>query len=194
MTAFADYLDLRLAVSELVGRDDITDLMPRFVKAAEARLNKDLRCTEQITSAVLAFTSGVATLPSDFLEARTLWSALGFPVRQATRELVEVGDLDSYAIDSGSAYLYGVTGNRDLDYYAALSTLTASPTTSNWLLQKSPNLYLYAVANEAAKWLKSADLISATEAGLAGEMKDLRQSNFSRAFGNATVRPAGYAP
>jgi hypothetical protein len=227
MTAFADYLDLRLAVAEHVGRDDIAEQMTRFVKAAEAWFNKTLRITDQVKRVSLGFNAGAALLPVDFMEVRSVFDTTGLPLRGSTREISDARDAGVHAIDGpdtfsataslwdialwdlalwpnddgssaghpyGTIYLYGVTGFRTMDYFAALPTLTAGPATSNWLLQRSPNAYLYAVALEAAKWLKSAELIAGTAALLAQEMADLRGANFRRVFGNAVVRLQGPCP
>ena len=61
--AFDDFLDLRTGVFEQIGRSDIADVFPRLTKLAEARLNRELRCREQITEATLTFSGGVASLP-----------------------------------------------------------------------------------------------------------------------------------
>jgi hypothetical protein len=77
MAVFADYLDLRVAVSEAVGNRNISDVMPRLVQMAESMLNQKLRHRSQITSATLTFASGVSPLPADFLEMINVFGLYG---------------------------------------------------------------------------------------------------------------------
>jgi hypothetical protein len=196
MAALADYLDLRIAVADLVGRDDLSDVFPRLVQSAESRLNKDLRTADQITDATLTLSSGSASLPSDFLEMIHVYDGQGRPMRAGT--LADVAQSGSeywlYALDGSNLKIYGVDGDRDITYYAALSTLTASPTTSNWLLASHPDVYLHAVAYEAAKHLREAEVAAAMKALLADSLAAVSASDETHRWANATVRLPGVTP
>ena len=198
MATFADYLDLRLAVSEFVDRRDITDVMPRFVQAAENALNGFLRAREMVTTgATLTFTNGYAALPADFLEVETLWDATNrYPLSGVNnKQLIQgTSDIYSFAISGTNCFIDALTGTRLLDYYAALPTLTASSTTSNWLLQSAPNLYLYAVSLEAAKWLKNADLVAAAQKLFDQEMLEQNRTNARARYGNVSIRMRSPTP
>ncbi|MEK1931543.1 MAG: hypothetical protein AAAC47_17540, partial [Pararhizobium sp.] len=93
-----------------------------------------------------------------------------------------------YAVDGSNIYLYGVTGDRNIEYYAALPTISSSATGSNWLLQKYPNVYLYAVGLEAAKFLRDPELTQATASLLQGAMNDLKIDDERARWGNGAVR------
>lgn len=196
MGAFADYLDLRLAVGDHVGNRDISDVMPRLTQAAESSLNKKLRCRQQIVTATLPFTDGVAVLPADFLEMINLYGPNGY--RYNSGALADSRDWASawsrYSIDGSSIYIKGFTGNRDVQYYAKLPTLTASPTTTNWLLEEAPDVYLYAVGLEAAKFLKDADLVQVTRSLLEDEMNSLKIGDDRARWSNTSVRVQGITP
>lgn len=198
MSAFADALDLKLAVSEWVDRRDISDIYPRFVQEAEAVMNRFLRTRENLTvGATLTFTSSFAPLPSDFQEVKTLWDATNmFPLSGASsKELLQGStDLYSYAIDGINVYIDGLTSTRLLDYYAKLATLTASPTTSNWLLQRSPDLYLYAVCVQAAKWMKNSDLAAAAQELMDREKLELFRDNARAQYAGAQIRMRSPTP
>src|SRR5690348_6284715 len=176
MSAFADYTDLRFAVADHVGNRDISDVMPRLVQMAEASLNQKLRCRQQITRDTLTFTDGTAPLPSDFLEMIHLFDATGTPMRASSIAETKLNgsQYSWYAIDGSNVLVYQFSGDRDIEYYAALPTLTASPTTTNWLLSTAPDVYLYAVGLEAARFLRDADLGVATSQLLDGALKSLR--------------------
>lgn len=196
MATFADYLDLRVAVAEHVDRRDISDVILRMTLAAEAMLNKKLRCREQFTTATLTFTDGIAALPANFLEVETLWDATErFPLEGSVRQVLKSAqDAYAFSIVGTNCYLYGLTGDRVLDYYAALPTLTTTVTTSNWLLAKCPDLYLYAVSLEVAKWLKNVDLAQATDELLQREMRDLLNADAYERYGSASIRMRSPTP
>lgn len=191
MAVFADYLDLRVAVAEHVGNRNITDVMSRLTQSAEALLNQKLRAREQITAATLTFTTGEAPLPADYLEMIAVYDSFHRPLIQGT--LMDVKRVCSeywrYAIDGSNIIIYGISGTRDVEYYAALPTLTASVSTTNWLLAKYPHVYLYAVGLEAAKFLRDAELIQATDGLLQRAMSDLKIDDDRALWGNASARP-----
>jgi len=193
MAVFADYLDLRFAVGDHVGNRGLSDVMPRLAQQAESYLNKELRCRQQVTYGTLVFTSGVAPLPADFLEIITVFDAFNNPMR-ATQlaDQRRIGSMYSkYSIDGTSINIDGYSGNRDIQYYAKLPTLTAGPTTTNWLLSEAPDVYLYAVGFEAAKFLRDVDLAQATKALLDGAMSELRTGDERARWANSTVRVQG---
>lgn len=191
MSVFPGYLDLRIGVSDHVKNSNISDVMSRLTQSAEAWLNTKLRSREQITADTLTFASGVAALPSDYLEMIALYDGTGqYPLTQGTlQEAKRVGSpYWRYAIDGTNVYLYGLTGDRNIEYFAALSTITSGPTGSNWLLQKYPNVYLYAVGLEAAKFLRDTELIQATSMLLQGAMADIKIDDERARWGNGAVR------
>lgn len=196
MAAYSDYLDLRLAVSEKVGNRAISDVFPRLVQSAEAMLNTKLRHRKQLTDATLTFASGVATLPTDFLEMLHVYDAQSRVMRQVTISQTKLSgsQYQSYAIDDASVYIYGLTGDRDCTYYAKLSTLTTSLTTSNWLLATYPAVYLYAVGVEAANFLNDPD--KAMECGrmLVSAMGNMKVDDDRARYGDGVVRVQGVTP
>lgn len=196
MSVFADYLDLRFAVGDHVGNRGLSDVMPRLVQQAESYLNKELRTRQQVTYATLVFTNGVAPLPTDFLEIITVFDAFNNPMR-ATQlaDQRRLGSMYSrYSIDASNINIDGYTGKRDIQYYAKLPTLTAGPTTTNWLLTEAPGIYLYAVGLEAAKFLKDVELSQATKVLLDGAMAELRIGDERARWANSTVRVQACTP
>ena len=192
MTAFTDYLDLRVAVSEQVPGRDISDVMPRFVVLAETFFNEKLRHERMLTTASLTVTSGEADLPTDYIEA--------YRVKNGQRHLSAGTGAQSedcltiYAIE-GNKLLYG-TGDAtiSLTYYAKLPTLTSSLTASNWLLAYYPDVYLYGVTAEAAKFLQERELADAMMTMRDNAMRDLRIMNNRRQWRDGVVRVDGATP
>lgn len=202
MTAFTDALDLRTAVVEHVGNPDIADVWPRLVLLAEAYLNRNLRCREQVTRTTLTLASGSVALPSDFLEIIGIYDGYGLEyVQQPLQQVKEnhPGGIYTpseayYAISGSNLVSMGADGARDVEYYAKIPTLTTSFTTSNWLLQKHPALYLYAVGLEAAKHVRDLDLASVTRDLRDAEMLDARIEDDRARYSRARVRIPGVVP
>lgn len=196
MAALADYLDLRFAVSDHVGNRSISDVMPRLVQSAESMLNKKLRCRQQITATTLTFVNGVVALPADFVEMSAVYGLNGYKMHAGLlADARRCGSQWSkYSIDGTSIHINGFSGAKDIEYYAKLPTLTTSPSTTNWLLQEAPDVYLYAVGLEAAKFLKDVDLTQATKLLLDDAMQSLAVDDERARWANSTVRVQGLTP
>lgn len=178
MSAFQTTIDLRFAVSDVVGNRTISDVFPRLVELAEADLNSRLRTRWQIRDATLTFADGEAALPPDFLE------------------LIRVGGRapGTFQVTSWSIAIPGRVGDVAAQYFARIPSLMSSPTATNWLLQRYPSVYLYGVALEAAKFLKDAGLATST-AGLYGDaLRQLTVDDERARWSMATVRVKGLTP
>lgn len=175
MTAFQNVIDLRLAVSDLVGDRTISGVFPRLIQMAEGDFNSRLRTRHQITDYTLVFDEGVAALPPDFLE------------------LIQSNCNRRFRIDGFNATMPGYSGEMNVQYYAKIPPL-CTPTSSNWLLCNYPNAYLYGVALQAAKHLRNADL-AVQIASLYSEAMALIRIDDERArYSTATIRVKGPTP
>ena len=194
--AFSDYLDLRLAVSEHVGNRSISDVFPRLVKLAESTFNKQLRTRKQITTANIAFTSGVAPLPSDCLEIINLFYRPDRPMRAGSiTDARDTASGDStYAISGSNVLVYGAADSKSLVYFAAIPTITTSPTATNWLLTDHPMIYLYGVGFEAAKFLRDPELATMTDQLFTAALNDVRINDERDRWANAVVRQRTITP
>lgn len=196
MTAIATYGDLRAALSEHVNHRNISSVLPRLVQMAESYLNREMRTRYQITYGTLTFTSGVANLPEDFLEFAHLYGLNGSQYRSgplSTSRALST-QWSRYSIDGSKVYIDGFSGGRDLVYFAKLPTLTVGNSTTNWLLTRYPDVYLYAVGLEAAKHLKDADLLTITKTLLDDSLLSVRVDDDRARWSNTTVRVQGINP
>jgi len=196
MPAFADYLDLRFAVGDYVGNRNISDVMPRLVQMAESRLNRELRTTWQVKDGTLAFNEGAATLPADFLEMLHVYGLNGHQIKSGPLSDYQRpgSSFDRYEIQGNSITIRGFSGGRQFQYYAKLPTLTASASASNWLLEQFPDVYLYAVGLEAAKFLKDLELVQVTDAMLRQSLKSVKIDDERHRWSNTSVRIGGPTP
>ena len=189
--AFSDFLDLRTAVAEYVGQDDIVEVFPRLVLQAEMEMSRRMRCREQMTETSLAVSSGSVALPSDFQETVGLFTAsgveyVGMPVAAYERLTTKTG---FYTIEGSS--LYASDATYTLKYYQTVPTITDSMTDTNWVLSKHPNLYLYAVGFEAARYLKDAELSAAAYGFREQEFARAATQDSEERFARSRVRVGG---
>lgn len=196
MAVYADTLDLRFAVSDHVGNKAISDVFPRLIQQAELRLNDELRTVWQLTPATLTFTAGVATLPTDFLEMMHLFGIEGCQMYAGmdTDLRLPGTSYSTYAIGNGTVSIRGFSGTRDAEYYAKLPTLSASMSSTNWLLDRFPNAYLYSVGLEAAKFLKDVELATATDQLRAFAVDEVKKADQRMRWSNSIVRTQGINP
>lgn len=193
MPAFADLLDLRTGVVELIGRSEFVDVFPRLVSLAETTINRRLRCREQVSEATLAVTNGAATLPADFIEAIGVYDGAGNEyLAQPPQALRMVQGRGYYAI-VGSTLIARTDETLTLQYYATIPALTGMSGT-NWVLTKHPGLYLYAVAVEAAKYLRDAEAAGALMPVLNMEFAEIAALDASERYARARVRVQGPTP
>jgi hypothetical protein len=150
--ALVNYTDLQGAVADWMARSDLTSRIPDFVVMAEARFNRQLRMREMVTSGTISLTAGVATLPATYLE----WIACEWDGASRDQTLVyrepdsehwrrryrPNGDPQMFTIIGSSLKVRPVgTGSVILDYYRTIPDLATN--TTNWLMTKSPDLYLW---------------------------------------------------
>lgn len=149
---------------------------------AETKFNRELRTREMEASTTLTPTSGVCTLPADYLEMRRIYIDSAVPVELEYLPpeqfhlkypvLTNNGFSPSryYTIEGGSILLSDVSTSTAVKilYYQKIPALTIANTT-NWLLTKHPDLYLAESLSEAydviknevlaQKWLNKAVVI-----------------------------------
>jgi len=197
MAVFADQLDLRTAVVEAVGSTKIVDVWPRILQFAEHEINRRSRNRQQITSDDLTFTAGVATLPADFLEMINLYyDGNGTEMVQAPLSTVKraYSNYSFYAIDGSSVVINGFTGDKAIEYYAKVPTISASLTDTNWLLAAYPDVYMAVCAFEAAKYVKNAELGAIYERMSAQAFDSMKIDSDRARYSQAAVRVAGCTP
>jgi hypothetical protein len=161
--ALSSYSELKASIASWLMRDDLTNVIPDFIALAESRIGRDLRVGDMETTATITLVGGEGDLPSDFLEAR---SVIGFGDYDTPLDLITpgyagrsysggVGGIPrQYTIsgDTLTTYPNGGTGSVTLLYYARPPALNDGQTT-NWLLAKAPDVYLYGSLIESAPFM-----------------------------------------
>lgn len=207
--ALANYSDLKTSVAAWIERDDLTNVIPDFITAAEQMVNYGgedfpaLRCTDMQGSATIALTNGAGAAPADFLAA-TAVSTSG--VGGASLELVaEDWAKNAYPNpSSGYAAFYTIvgstittypyhTGSLNLTYYKMVPALSdAAPT--NWLLTKAPMIYLYGALLQTAPFTGDDGRIATWGKLYTQAVRGLAHSDAVKRLSGATTRVRFKAP
>lgn len=157
------YANLKASIASWLNREDLTSQITDFIALAEARFNREIRTPDMSKRTTASVTSGYVTLPTDWLQAITirLPGVNGYPAMEyLSPELFY--DLQGQS-PTGPTRYYTIIGNQlrlipepteatsiEMTYYGKIPVLSDS-NTSNWLLARSPDVYLYGslVAAEA---------------------------------------------
>lgn len=218
--ALANYTDLLASINGTAAwlhRSDLLTIAPDWVTLCETTLNQGdllllgvdgLRTADQETawtsaSSVPARTtanSAVVTLPTDFLEMRTLYLQYsgggGKELRERPASPIPIGTLTQ---TSGPPSTYTVVGNTLVfdrpcdqaynlvgDYYAKIGPLATSGT--NWLMTRAPNVYLAGSIAHGAPWMgptfNATPWVTAFKIALAG----VRRADARKRHTNTTLR------
>lgn len=163
MTTITNYSTLQTAIADYLNRTDLTSQIPMFIQFVEADLNTRLRCREMIVRAEATSDQEYVQLPTDWLEALNLQIINGTsPLRYVTLDEADLinrsqafTQIIAYSLMNGAIELIPApTDNVEIEmvYYAKIPTLSESNTT-NWLLAKAPDVYLYGALTHAAPFL-----------------------------------------
>ncbi len=162
--AISTYSELLTAGQNwLMGRTDLATFYPDFVTLGSGYINGELRVRQMETIADLSPTSGICTLPDDYLEYRRVVEKANprrtleyiSPTRADYEYPFQQSALsNSFTIIGSSLYTFPLTSSDvELTYYASVPALSdAAPT--NWLLTARPELYLRASLMHAAEFVK----------------------------------------
>lgn len=178
--AITTYALLLSSVADYLNRADLTTQIATFATLAEAKFNRKLRVRDMLTRSTATSSNEFVALPSDFLEHYSLeLDVTSSTVDRPRLTFINAEEAKAYksARLSGQVRYYSVidgafellpapteSQNLKMTYYAKIPALSDS-NTSNWLLVRSPDLYLYGCLLEAQPYLKDDDRL-ATWAGV----------------------------
>lgn len=160
--ALTTYAELQASIADWLVRNDLTAVISDFITLAESRFNRELRVREMIATDTGTIADTIA-LPDDFIQV-DVFRLDTSPIRvlqpisaaEGHRSYGTVGgDSRHFAIEGANLVPFPPqTGTVDyiLSYFATLPALSTS-NTSNWLLAKAPDLYLFGSLVEAAPYL-----------------------------------------
>ncbi len=196
------FSDLQAAIAGWIARADLGASIPDFIALFEAVANRRLRLRQQESAATLTPSSGVATLPADYLAwRRVTWTG------QLPRELEYVHPSYLHALypslPADIPRLFTIEGAsltvapRDdtalaFDYFQRIPALSnAAP--SNWLLATAPDLYLFGALAEAHGFVKDAESLSLGKSRRDEQFDELERLD-AKTRGQSGIRVIGPTP
>jgi hypothetical protein len=172
MATITNYSTLQTTVADYLNRQDLSAYIPTFIQLAEADMNTRLRTREMIVRATTTNDDEFVRLPLDFLESINLQLTDGqSPLRFVTLDEADIINKRQgynaptfYSLMNGAIELVpppatGADVEIDMVYYGKIPALSDG-NTSNWLLLKAPDVYLYGALVHAAPFLMDDQRIS----------------------------------
>jgi len=154
--AITTYTELKTSVANWLNRDDLTDRIPEFIALAEAQFNRELRIRGmegRYTASTVAEQKNYA-LPGGYIQMRN-FQINNDPITPLEYVTPEIHDRLWGGSKTGLPRMYTLVANEillgpipdsimtmEMDFYKAFDALS-STTSTNWVLDNAPDLYLY---------------------------------------------------
>lgn len=176
-TFAATYQGLCDKIADTLNRQDLTAAIPDFTVLATAKIERDIiraRHPSAISTSTIVANSIATSLPADFVAAyQVMLTSSGKHLSYVSPEDVRLLFENDATSDTTDKY-YTIIANKlrilpapsvsstlsvDLYYYARLAALSTTNTT-NWVLTRYPDLYLYCALTHSAPYLKNDERIA----------------------------------
>jgi hypothetical protein len=180
--ALDTYLGLQSEIADWLNRADLTEKIPTFIRLFEARANRELRTHDMVKRSTAIVDRGYFVVPPDWRETVALLRLTPSPdplrfvsiensFAERARYGATCGPPEIYTHMDGKFFLYPEpTGDVSLElvYRASVPSLSDGvrdpvgndiSVATNWLLQKSPDAYLFGALSEAEPYLKNDERI-----------------------------------
>lgn len=198
--AIQDYSTLVTSIQNWTARADLNAVIPDFITLAEARINRELKVRQMLSTVGVTASAGEFTLPTDIISiARVSISTGGYdrqlePLPSAANLNARQGVAIGYVVEGLVGKIVGGSGSEDvtLSYYAKIPALS---TGINWLITNYPDVYLYATLLETAPYIGNDSKIGVWQAGYESAISSLNRTDSESRFG-VSPRPKldFYAP
>jgi hypothetical protein len=194
---------LKTTLANWLNRTDLTTTeIPEAISLAERRLNRIIRAPEMEDSVTTTTSSATFTLPTDFLEMRSIYidrdpiNYLQEVSMAELRGMFPTTDTDvptHYALQSGNEIVVRPLPSGSfsyiLNYYAKIPSLDGTQTT-NWLLTSHSDIYVYASLAELFVLTRDNDGWAMAEARLQSRLAELNGQSKRKAWSSAPIAPA----
>lgn len=189
--SIATYSELVSAIGDWLDRDDLAVRVPDFIRLAEARLNRLLDDPDM--EAITTLTGDGAALPADFGSMISIGTSDGNPLKamgnaEYAAILPQSGVSRYYTIREGAIYYVPGSANVTLVYRRSLPGLSATDTT-NWLLDRAPDAYLYGSLVQASAFLAEDDRLPLWKGAFDEAIAELRTDGTRRKWGAGPLAP-----
>lgn len=199
--AIGTYDDLVASITNwMFDRPDLATVCGDFITLTEGEINRVLRTRHQLkTVQITPDSDGIVTLPGDYLEYRNV-VALTVPrrvlamVSPGYRDVVhpfrEANLPSHFTIDGNTLMaLPKNASDIEIEYFSGIEPLTPDNQT-NWLIQKSPNVYLNGALKHACIFIGNENRAAMFGQIFNGALEALKSNERSAmyAYGAARVR------
>ena len=197
----ADYDELKAAIADFLLRDDLTAVVPTFIRLAESRIDRELRHWRQERRSTASLDAQYSALPADYMSPIRL-QITDAPTSEvapiSTAQMLQmrddradrVGRPTHYALTAGSIELFptpDVAYEASLVYYGRIAALSSTNTT-NWLLTEAPEVYLYGALLHTAPYLKDDNRLPVWESFLKSGIDNLNLSSGEAKWGGSGLK------
>lgn len=169
------YATLKSAVADYLNRQDLTSVIPTFIQLAEKEFNRTLRVREMLNRAQATVEAQYVSIPYGFIEMRNFrvdtprgWKSL---LAMSPEQIDEnrtafnknnAGEPKGYSLNPNNSIEITPTPDSsytvEMTFYQQIPALSDSNTT-NWMLDKNPDLYLFGALLQSAPYLKEDERI-----------------------------------
>jgi hypothetical protein len=209
--ALNSYSALKASIADWLNRDDLTAVIPDFISLAESQLERRIPTQKMVKRATATIDTPFSALPSDFLSCKSLVLTSTAPVQPLVFLTEDELDSKKYVYrTTGKPQYFALVGNQievlpapdtsytaELTYVATLAKLSDS-NTSNWLLERHPDVYLYGALLQAAPYLRDDERVgtwaSLYDAAVGDIILQNERAAFSQGRSAMTVKPTRVIP
>jgi hypothetical protein len=155
-----NYATLQTDAADYLHRTDLTAKMPGFIALAESTIFRELHVKDMAVSVAGTTTGEYATLPADFGTVQRVTAVAGgseYSLDYKSQDYTPTGQTypNQYALENNKLRIWGAsTGQAYTLYYIPNLAALSNSNSTNWMLDNAPDLYLYATALEAAKYIR----------------------------------------
>ena len=199
--AITNYTELKSSLADWLNRSDLTTVIPDFITLAESQFNREICNRKMIKRATATIDSQYSAVPADWLQT------VDFVVEAnpvVTLEFITNEKLDKLRetyTSSGTPKFYTIVGQElevlpvpdsatltgEITYYSKIPNLTdVSPT--NWLMNSSPDIYLYGSLLQSAPYLVDDSRIPVWASMYQKLVKDLEIADQKARVGDSTLK------
>ena len=194
------YSELKTNIANFLNRSDLTSEIDIFIDQTEAELNRRLRTKEMIKRATATADAQYLSVPSDWLEAINI-EITSNDFRPLMQMSIESLDVYRKSINNKTGqpiYLALVDDSIDLaptpdarytiqiTYYEKINALSVS-TTSNFVSNTHPDVYLYGALKHASIFLMEDERVPLFNAAFEKALEEMRLQQEKAEFGKGSL-------
>lgn len=202
--SISTYAELKTAIADHLDRDDLTSQIDNFIDLAETRHKRDIRIREMIKRLGVTVDDRYIDAPEGYLEALS-FRLLTNPVTPLSYVTPET--INDYRLEStGKPKYFTVHEQIELDkapdtsysgeilYFKSLTALSDDATT-NALLARAPDAYLYGALLASAPYLLNDERIETWSSFYTSAVEGLSNARRQeRSVGSLVARVHGATP